>query len=512
MTSEMNKKEGSILLLCTATCLLILSASKNLKRNVEVHKNAQRGDIMMGIYMTEHKGYAEFTSSVLKYYLEFDDVDIHLYNSFNRQYDVTRLQQFYGYDVTIKQLQLSDLDATKVYNENVFSLGQIFEIFMQTDHAVLFLIDSEMLVHPKWRTLIRKHMIDGDKAFLSLYHSATMHSYDKDCRQHFDDLCRGNIPLKFGFAITKKMANTLLYRHANLLNEAEWSDILTSEQVDALYPRKSLIMRIGQTDQDSRNCGESEDPYGFSLCDFSEWVRDGVEFYNDRCTSPSETFNPGESIELANREHRPYNRPAISYSLYGNKTRYTGGALANSKRIFSIYPGWKMWVYLDNSVPKDIVDELCAENVKLINLQGTEITNKMSWRFLIASEPVSVYAVRDIDSRLIKRGKTAVDEWISSGRKFHVMRDHKAHSRFVINGGMWGGLGGTIPDIKERIIEYRANDDYFSDMNFLRDVIWESAKQSVWVHDSHSLHTFGEDHPFAEEWSIKEFVGKVDFH
>ena len=48
--------------------------------------------------------------------------------------------------------------------------------------------------------------------------------------------------------------------------------------------------------------------------------------------------------------------------------------------------------------------------------------------------------VRDADSRITAREAMAVYEWIASGRKFHLMRDHAWH-RTSINAGMLGVRG-----------------------------------------------------------------------
>ncbi|HPC77997.1 MAG TPA: hypothetical protein PK811_06665, partial [bacterium] len=44
---------------------------------------------------------------------------------------------------------------------------------------------------------------------------------------------------------------------------------------------------------------------------------------------------------------------------------------------------------------------------------------------------------RDTDSRLNPREADAVEEWIESGKSFHIMRDHPQHN-VPICGGMWG--------------------------------------------------------------------------
>jgi hypothetical protein len=76
----------------------------------------------------------------------------------------------------------------------------------------------------------------------------------------------------------------------------------------------------------------------------------------------------------------------ISYSLYGSDNRYTDGAIANTKLFKTIYPGWKLWIYHDNTVPLIILSNICKiANVTCINMTESFLPNKMSWRFLVAS-------------------------------------------------------------------------------------------------------------------------------
>ena len=75
----------------------------------------------------------------------------------------------------------------------------------------------------------------------------------------------------------------------------------------------------------------------------------------------------------------------------------------------------------------------------MLLVKGDPVLSPMVWRFLIASDPsVGRYIIRDADSRLSER-KAAVSEWIESGKKFHVMRDHPSHNNFAMSGGMWAG-------------------------------------------------------------------------
>jgi hypothetical protein len=46
--------------------------------------------------------------------------------------------------------------------------------------------------------------------------------------------------------------------------------------------------------------------------------------------------------------------------------------------------------------------------------------------------------------------RIAVEDWIKSKEKVHIMRDHVNHC-FPINGGMWGGIKGALPYMKDRL-------------------------------------------------------------
>ena len=71
----------------------------------------------------------------------------------------------------------------------------------------------------------------------------------------------------------------------------------------------------------------------------------------------------------------------------------------------------------------------------------------MFWRFFAHDETDCEYVVfRDADSRISKREKMAVDEWIQSGKSIHIMRDHPYHTVPIL-GGMWGCRNGLMRKI-----------------------------------------------------------------
>jgi hypothetical protein len=55
------------------------------------------------------------------------------------------------------------------------------------------------------------------------------------------------------------------------------------------------------------------------------------------------------------------------------------------------------------------------------------------WRFLtLPDSHVDVMVFRDLDSQILKREITAVNEWLNSSYPMHVMRDHPHHGPVVL--------------------------------------------------------------------------------
>ena len=57
---------------------------------------------------------------------------------------------------------------------------------------------------------------------------------------------------------------------------------------------------------------------------------------------------------------------------------------------------------------------------------------------MLGDPTVEKFLVRDSDNDLTMRERFAVDEWISSQKPFHAMRDHPLH-RDPVLAGAWGG-------------------------------------------------------------------------
>lgn len=178
----------------------------------------------------------------------------------------------------------------------------------------------------------------------------------------------------------------------------------------------------------------------------------------------------------------------ISFSLYGDSPKYNIGAIKNSKLSKAHFPNWEMWVYHNDSVPKETLDILKENGVKLINMQVEEGPRNALWRFLPAQdESVDYFISRDCDSRLFERDVCAVNQWIESEKPFHIIREHPWGHTWVINAGMWGCEGGFIEDIRDSMNEYFKNSKWANvrevDQWFLKECIYPVVKDHSFISD-----------------------------
>jgi len=202
-------------------------------------------------------------------------------------------------------------------------------------------------------------------------------------------------------------------------------------------------------------------------------------------------------------------KKVLAFSLYGATERYTTGAIENAKLYKQIYPGWAMLVYHDLSVPAHVLSTLASHAVQLYDMSSSRM-NKMSWRFTAGSQPhTECFCSRDIDSRLSLREKLAVDEWVESGKKIHVMRDHPSHSNFAMSGGMWCASAAAFPFIARHLNQTSTENVYLQDMNWLNERIWPGVVKDVLQHDSFSCDRFGGGLPFPSVRIGWQHVGSV---
>jgi hypothetical protein len=195
----------------------------------------------------------------------------------------------------------------------------------------------------------------------------------------------------------------------------------------------------------------------------------------------------------------------ISFSLWGDNPIYTIGAIKNADLAKEIYPDWTCRFYVGKSVPIEIIDSLIKrDNTEVFVMNKGGDWTGMFWRFYPASEAdVDVMVSRDTDSRLSLREKAAVEEWLSSDKDFHIMRDHPYHTTEIL-GGMWGVRGDLLSNMRQAILDYTKGDFWQVDQNFLKEQIYPVIVNHACVHDE-----FFEEKPFPTSRELKRFVGQA---
>ena len=177
----------------------------------------------------------------------------------------------------------------------------------------------------------------------------------------------------------------------------------------------------------------------------------------------------------------------ICYSFWGKDDRFGMGAIKNVEIAKRLFPDWRVIIYHDNSVdnkyPKILKN---FDNVEIHNVKdlgpGYDLVHGAFWRFLPMFEREGHFIVRDTDSRLTVREAQAVNEWVSSGRVFHTIRDHDAHYEWPVLAGMWGMRGVVHPHFQEKLKQYWLASFYTIDQVYLAREIWPAVQQSVLVH------------------------------
>jgi hypothetical protein len=161
---------------------------------------------------------------------------------------------------------------------------------------------------------------------------------------------------------------------------------------------------------------------------------------------------------------------------------------------------------VSGSVPEDVCEKLKALGAEVVLVEGADQLRNTLWRFKAFSEQGIEYAIsRDCDSRLTLREAEAVEEWIKSKRKFHIMRDHPWHQSLIM-GGMCGAVGGVV-DFDQ--LWHEARDDcYGVDQDVLARLVYPMIRKDSLIHDSFCRYEI-DSARFPSQRLDGEFVGEV---
>jgi hypothetical protein len=193
---------------------------------------------------------------------------------------------------------------------------------------------------------------------------------------------------------------------------------------------------------------------------------------------------PPPSVQT--REHN-----IIAFSLFGHDSKYCETAILNVHDQPHVYPYWVCRFYVDDSVSVNVIDRLQAGGAQIVKIEGfgAQCPGEM-WRFFSLDDPQAHRILfRDADSLISPREAAAVEQWISSGKLFHMMHDDGSHIDLIMP-GLWGTVAGSVPSLNE-LIKHFLNTPIKSalarrsaDQDFLRNYVWPYARTSLMRHDS----------------------------
>jgi hypothetical protein len=173
----------------------------------------------------------------------------------------------------------------------------------------------------------------------------------------------------------------------------------------------------------------------------------------------------------------------ISISVWGNSPRYCIGAIRNAEIAQKILPDWTCRIFVDNTVPLKYINKLHdMKNVEVAEVDDEGVFGAF-WRFYSMFESEDTITIsRDSDSRISPREVKCINEWLTSGKKFSIIRDHERHYDWPILAGMWGMKGMFSLNIKDIMLRYSNQHFYTSDQIFLKDVVWKEAEIDSMIH------------------------------
>jgi hypothetical protein len=204
----------------------------------------------------------------------------------------------------------------------------------------------------------------------------------------------------------------------------------------------------------------------------------------------------------------------FSYCLYGADPKYLQGMCINAEIIRNKFPDWLVYIYY-RDLPAAYLSKLSKySHVRMIPASYLG-ANIMFDRFTAIDDPaVSIMIVRDADSRVHERDCWAINEFIKSGLKAHIIRDHP-HHKFHMLGGLWG--------LKQGVLKFKIRDSFASyeiankqpkwgrDQEYLKDIIYPLIKNNVLIHGSMKVGAEENLVPFPGEVKDGGFCGQIVF-
>jgi len=204
---------------------------------------------------------------------------------------------------------------------------------------------------------------------------------------------------------------------------------------------------------------------------------------------------------------------ALTFSIFGDSSRYNDGIVANAKLLESTFPGWTMVVFYNSSVPERTLNSLRRHRITLRSMDGS-VVDARSWRFhIVEDEKIQMFCSRDADSRLGYREFKAVSQWLESEKEAHAMIDHPGQVFQPLMAGMWCAKTKTLRNMVSDLHKFTAAINFeikqFGDQDFLEQCIYPRIRSSLMRHASFGCDVYPDSIPFPTKRRGLEHVGAV---
>lgn len=201
----------------------------------------------------------------------------------------------------------------------------------------------------------------------------------------------------------------------------------------------------------------------------------------------------------------------VVFSIWGEHPMYWQGALRNIELVSKFYPGFKCRFYIDKNSKPELINLIQSQDAETILVDSKDSFHGMFWRFWASEDPeVDIFLSRDCDSRISEREVAAVNEWLSSDKDFHIMRDHPYHTVPIL-GGMWGCRNGLMREINlsKMIDNWNQYQRKGIDQDFLGQCVYPLVRNRTMEHSEFNLSFGNPIKTFPTTRIDYEFVGDV---
>jgi hypothetical protein len=188
-------------------------------------------------------------------------------------------------------------------------------------------------------------------------------------------------------------------------------------------------------------------------------------------------------IIIANKFNTNNNDKVISLSLFGDNPYYYNHAYKMKDDLPKYFPNWELRIYIHYKTPTFVIKKFIDKGCQVIIIKQENMTASdcTFWRFLAAQDDV-VFLSRDVDYKLNYFDYEQVTKWINEDNTHFIkyLQTNSVHLTKIsligikiFQAGFWGGRNRCVPNMLEKINNYKFRKHWMKDELFLENIIWE---------------------------------------